>query len=78
MRRARQRGGADALVAAVGCYTAVAPEDAEAMAEVDLVLGSVDKERVVAEAVERFADRLAAVGLADTHLHTARPIARGA
>jgi threonylcarbamoyladenosine tRNA methylthiotransferase MtaB len=70
LRKARQRGGADALVAAVGCYTAVAPEDAEAMAEVDLVLGSVDKERVVAEAVERFADRLAPIGLHDTHLHT--------
>ncbi len=69
LRRARQTGGADALVAAIGCYTAVAPEDAAAMAEVDLVLGSVDKERVVAEAVERFADRLAAVGLSDTHLH---------
>ncbi|MGI8857901.1 MAG: tRNA (N(6)-L-threonylcarbamoyladenosine(37)-C(2))-methylthiotransferase MtaB [Thermomicrobiales bacterium] len=70
LRKARQRGGADALVAAVGCYTAVSPEDAEAMAEVDLVLGSVDKERVVAEAVQRYADRLAAVGLEDTHLHT--------
>ncbi|MCA1667581.1 MAG: tRNA (N(6)-L-threonylcarbamoyladenosine(37)-C(2))-methylthiotransferase MtaB [Thermomicrobia bacterium] len=70
LRKARQTGGADAMVAAVGCYTAVAPEDAEAMPEVDLVLGSVDKERVVAEAVERFADRLAAVGLADTHLRT--------
>jgi threonylcarbamoyladenosine tRNA methylthiotransferase MtaB len=33
------------------------------------VLGSVDKERVVAEAVERFADRLAPIGLHDTHLH---------
>jgi threonylcarbamoyladenosine tRNA methylthiotransferase MtaB len=70
LRRARQRGGEDALVAAVGCYTAVAPEDADRMVEVDLVLGSVDKEHVVAEAVERFADRLAAVGLADTHLLT--------
>ena len=70
LRRARQTGGADALVAAIGCYTAVAPEDTQAMAEVDLVLGSVDKERIVAEAVERFAGRLAAVGLSDTHLHT--------
>lgn len=70
LRKARATGGADALVAAVGCYTAVAPEDAAAMAEVDLILGSVDKERIVAEAVERFADRLAAVGLSDTHLHT--------
>ncbi len=70
LRKARQTGGADALVAAIGCYTAVAPEDAEAMPEVDRVLGSVDKERIVAEAVERFADRLAAVGVRDTHLHT--------
>jgi threonylcarbamoyladenosine tRNA methylthiotransferase MtaB len=70
LRRARQRGGAEALVAAIGCYTAVAPEDVEQMAEVDLVLGSVDKERIVAEAVERFANRLAAVGLTDTHLLT--------
>ncbi|MHB8645222.1 MAG: MiaB/RimO family radical SAM methylthiotransferase [Thermomicrobiales bacterium] len=70
LRKARQTGGADAMVAAIGCYTAVAPEDVAAMAEVDFVLGSVDKERVVAEAVERFADRLAAVGLQDTHLHT--------
>jgi threonylcarbamoyladenosine tRNA methylthiotransferase MtaB len=70
LRKARVTGGADAMVAAIGCYTAVAPEDAAAMTEVDLVLGSVDKERVVAEAVERFADRLAAVGLSDTHLHT--------
>ncbi len=70
LRKARQTGGADALVAAIGCYTAVAPEDAEAMPEVDRVLGSVDKERIVAEAIERFADRLAAVGMRDTHLHT--------
>ncbi len=70
LRKARVRGGAGAMVAAVGCYTAVTPEDAAAMGEVDLVLGSADKERVVAEAVTRFADRLAPVGLADTHLHT--------
>jgi len=70
LRKARQTGGADAFVAAIGCYTAVAPDDAAAMPEVDVVLGSVDKERVVAEAVERFADRLAAVGLQDTHLYT--------
>ncbi|MDQ2783597.1 MAG: MiaB/RimO family radical SAM methylthiotransferase [Chloroflexota bacterium] len=70
LRKARQTGGADAFVAAIGCYTAVAPEDAAMMPEVDVVLGSVDKERIVAEAVERFADRLAAVGLRDTHLHT--------
>ncbi len=70
LRKARQNGGADAFVAAIGCYTAVAPEDAAAMPEVDCVLGSVDKERVVAEAVERFAERLAAVGLRDTHLYT--------
>jgi len=70
LRKARQTGGADALVAAIGCYTAVAPEDAEVMPEVDRVLGSIDKEQIVAEAVERFADRLAAVGLRDTHLHT--------
>jgi len=70
LRKARQSGGADAFVAAIGCYTAVAPDDAAAMPEVDVVLGSVDKERVVAEAVERFADRLAAVGLQDTHLYT--------
>ncbi len=69
LRKARQNGGTGAMVAAIGCYTAVAPEDAAAMAEVNFVLGSVDKERVVAEAVERFADRLAAVGLSDTHLH---------
>jgi len=70
LRKARQTGGADAFVAAIGCYTAVSPEDAAAMPEVDCVLGSVDKERIVAEAVERFADRLAAVGLRDTHLYT--------
>lgn len=70
LRKARVRGGEDAMVAAVGCYTSVAPEDAAAMDEVDLVLGSADKERVVTAAVERFADRLAAVGLRDTHLLT--------
>ena len=70
LRKARQNGGADAFVIAIGCYTAVSPEVAKAMPEVDCVLGSVDKERVVAEAVERFADRLAAVGLRDTHLYT--------
>jgi len=69
LRRARVNGGEDAMVAAVGCYTSVAPEDAAAMAEVDLVLGSADKEQVVAAAVTRFADRLSAVGLMDTHLH---------
>ncbi len=68
LRKARVRGGDTAMVAAIGCYTSVAPEDADAMGGVDLVLGSADKERVVAEAVERFAGRLAAVGLRDTHL----------
>ena len=72
LRRARQRGGAGALVAAVGCYTAVSPDDVAAMAEVDLVLGSVDKEQVVAAAVNRHADRLAAVGLHDAHLYGTR------
>ncbi len=69
LRKARALGGPDALVAAVGCYTSVAPEHAAAMAEVDVVLGSADKEGIVAEATARYADRLAAVGLMDTHLH---------
>lgn len=69
LRKARALGGHDALVAAVGCYTSVAPEDAAAMAEVNLVLGSADKEQIVAAATTRYAERLAAVGLMDTHLH---------
>ena len=46
LRRARRQSPA-ALVAAVGCYPAVNPAELEAMPEVDLVAGSVEKLTVV-------------------------------
>jgi threonylcarbamoyladenosine tRNA methylthiotransferase MtaB len=46
LRRAR-RQNPTALVAAIGCYPSVAPDDLEAMSEVDLVVGSIEKLTVV-------------------------------
>jgi threonylcarbamoyladenosine tRNA methylthiotransferase MtaB len=52
LRRARRRNE-HAVVAAIGCYPAVAPEDLEAMPEVDLVVGSIDKLTVVDDILHR-------------------------
>lgn len=51
LRRARRLNPL-AVVAAVGCYPAVAPAEARAMPEVDIVLGTRDKQAVV-EAIAR-------------------------
>ncbi len=48
LRRAR-RQNPDSLVAAIGCYPSVSPEDLHAMHEVDLVVGSIEKLTVVDE-----------------------------
>ena len=52
LRRAR-RQNPEALVAAIGCYPAVAPDELEAMPEVDLIAGSIDKSGVVDEVLAR-------------------------
>lgn len=52
LRRARRQNPA-ALVAAIGCYPAVAPEDLHEMPEVDLIAGSVDKLTVVDDILVR-------------------------
>jgi threonylcarbamoyladenosine tRNA methylthiotransferase MtaB len=52
LRRARRQNPA-ALVAAIGCYPAVAPEDLQRMPEVDLIAGSVDKLTVVDDILGR-------------------------
>lgn len=52
LRRARRQNPA-ALVAAIGCYPAVAPEDLQRMPEVDLIAGSVDKLTVVDDILVR-------------------------
>jgi threonylcarbamoyladenosine tRNA methylthiotransferase MtaB len=54
LRRAR-RLNRQAVVAAVGCYPAVAPEELRAMPEVDLVLGTRDKLLVVDQVAQRLA-----------------------
>ncbi len=46
LRRAR-RQNPDSLVAAIGCYPSVSPDDLHAMNEVDLVVGSIEKRTVV-------------------------------
>jgi threonylcarbamoyladenosine tRNA methylthiotransferase MtaB len=51
LRRARRKN-AEALVAAIGCYPQVAPEDLRAMPEVDLIVDSIDKLTVVDEILE--------------------------
>ena len=52
LRRARRRND-EAIVAAIGCYPAVSPEDLEAMPEVDLVVGSIDKLTVIDDILGR-------------------------
>ncbi len=47
MLRRAKRQNPDSLVAAIGCYPAVSPEDLHAMDEVDLVAGSIEKLTVV-------------------------------
>jgi threonylcarbamoyladenosine tRNA methylthiotransferase MtaB len=54
LRRAR-RLNPRAVVAAVGCYPAVAPDEVRAMPEVDLVLGTRDKMAVVEQVARRLA-----------------------
>lgn len=68
LRRAR-RLNREAVVAAVGCYPAVSPDEVRALPEVDLVLGTRDKMAVV-EAVARRLARPAA-----TLLDAAAPVA---
>ncbi len=52
LRRARRRNG-DALVAAIGCYPQAAPDELQAMTEVDLVVDSYDKLTVVDDILSR-------------------------
>jgi threonylcarbamoyladenosine tRNA methylthiotransferase MtaB len=52
LRRAR-RTNDGAIVAAIGCYPQVAPDELEAMHEVDLVVDSINKLEVVDEILER-------------------------
>ncbi|HET9014146.1 MAG TPA: tRNA (N(6)-L-threonylcarbamoyladenosine(37)-C(2))-methylthiotransferase MtaB [Thermomicrobiaceae bacterium] len=52
LRRARRQSPA-ALVAAIGCYPAVNPAELEAMPEVDLVAGSIEKLTVVDDILGR-------------------------
>lgn len=73
LRRAR-RLNREAVVAAVGCYPAVSPDEVRAMPEVDLVLGTRDKMAVV-EAVARRLARPAAT-LLDAAPVAARPRTR--
>ena len=49
--RAARRRNPDALVVATGCYPQRAPEDLEALDEVDLVLGNLDKASLVRRVV---------------------------
>ncbi len=46
MRRARKRNN-DAVIAVVGCYSQVAPEQVEAIEEVNLVLGTNEKKEII-------------------------------
>lgn len=52
LRRARRRND-DAIVAAIGCYPQVAPDELTAMPEVDLVVDSVNKLTVVDDILEQ-------------------------
>ena len=52
LRRARRRNNG-AIVAAIGCYPQVAPDELEAMPEVDLVVDSINKLTVVDDILER-------------------------
>lgn len=74
LRRAR-RLNQQAVVAAVGCYPAVAPDDLRAMPEVDLVLGTRDKLAVVEQVARRLA-RPAATALDAPALVPARALTR--
>ncbi|HUZ00406.1 MAG TPA: tRNA (N(6)-L-threonylcarbamoyladenosine(37)-C(2))-methylthiotransferase MtaB [Thermomicrobiaceae bacterium] len=65
LRRARRQSPA-ALVAAIGCYPAVNPAELEAMSEVDLVVGSLDKLMVVDDILGHFAWPNAAYDADDT------------
>jgi threonylcarbamoyladenosine tRNA methylthiotransferase MtaB len=74
LRRAR-RLNQQAVVAAVGCYPAVAPDEVRALPEVDLVLGTRDKMAVVEQVARRLARP--ASSLLDAPAPTpARPLTR--
>lgn len=52
LRRARRQNPAS-VVAAIGCYPSVSPEELEAMPEVDLISGSIDKLTIVDDVLDR-------------------------
>jgi threonylcarbamoyladenosine tRNA methylthiotransferase MtaB len=47
MLRRAKRTNPEALVVAVGCYAQIAPEVLQSITEVDLILGNIDKNKVV-------------------------------
>jgi threonylcarbamoyladenosine tRNA methylthiotransferase MtaB len=47
MLRRAKRQNPESLVAAIGCYPAVSPDELHVMEEVDLVVGSIEKQTVV-------------------------------
>ncbi|MGA7671961.1 MAG: tRNA (N(6)-L-threonylcarbamoyladenosine(37)-C(2))-methylthiotransferase MtaB [Nitrolancea sp.] len=53
MLRRAKRQNPESLVAAIGCYPSVAPEELRAIDEVDLVAGSIDKLTVVDDILTR-------------------------
>lgn len=53
MLRRAKRQNPQAIVAAIGCYPAVSPEELEAMPEVDLVVPSLEKLTVVDDVIDR-------------------------
>lgn len=53
MLRRAHRQNPEALVAAIGCYPAVNPDELHAMPEVDIVVGSIEKATVVDEILGR-------------------------
>ncbi len=54
MLRRAKRQNPESLVAAIGCYPSVSPDDLHAMREVDLVVGSIDKLTVVDDILAHF------------------------
>ena len=46
IRRAK-KANSNAIIAAVGCYSQIAPEEVEKIEEVDIIIGTSDRDKIV-------------------------------
>lgn len=56
-RRAKRRGGEESLVIMAGCYSQVSPAEVEKIEEIDYIIGSDQKDKLVEKIIELLSDQ---------------------